>query len=306
VTGRGETRALLSAIRDTNEDLAALLRRIRSAAGQIVASSGSVRGVAKQQDQVARDFASSSAQVAAATNQMSATAKELSATVVGLARAADIAASTAASGRSSLVDLGQQMAKLEVGGRGVSTRLAAIREKAARIDTMVGAITKVANQTNLLAVNAAIEAEKAGVAGQGFQVVAREIDRLATQTAANVLEIEEVVVAVQQAVTEGTLEIGQFTATVGDGCGTAGAVATQMGQIIRQAEELRAEFGQVAHAVAAQSEGVAQVNEAMYRLVAGARQTADAVERSSTASVELEDAARTLETEVARFQLPSE
>ncbi len=304
IIGKGEPRQLLCALRDTNADLASLVGRIKIAADQIVASSGTVRDISVQQDKVVREFASSATQVAAATNEMSATSKELSATVLGLARAADFAASTATSGRSSLVELGQQMNKLDTGGRGVASRLEIIRERAGRIDTMVGAIIKVANQTNLLAVNAAIEAEKAGAAGQGFQVVAREIDRLATQTAANVMEIEEVVIAVQTAVTEGVMEIGNFTKTVGEGCETADTVANQMALIIRQAEELRAEFDQVSTAVSAQSEGVAQVNEAMSRIVLGARQTAQSVERGTVTSGTLDEASKALESEIARFRLP--
>ena len=302
--GHGESRQLLRAIRDTNADLSKLIGRIRATAGQIVASSGTVRSVARAQDHVVREFAASSAQVASATNQMNATSRQLTETMVGLVRAAEFAASTAASGRTSLVDLGKQMGRLNEGGRGVAARLSAIRERAARIDSMVAAITKVANQTNLLAVNAAIEAEKAGAAGHGFQVVAREIDRLATQTASNVLEIEETVVAVQQAVTEGVVEMSHFVDLVDEGCGTANGVASQMGLIIRQAEELRTEFEQVAHAVEAQSHGVAQVSDAMTRVAEGARRTADAVERSASISTSLDEAAQALAADVSRFRLP--
>lgn len=304
ISGHGETRVLLRAIRDTNTDLAKLIGRIRETAGQIVRSSGTVRGVARDQDQAVRDFAASSAQVASATSQMNATSRQLSATMIGLSRAAEFAANTATSGRTSLVDLGKQMGRLNEGGRSVATRLEAIRDRAARIDSMVAAITKVANQTNLLAVNAAIEAEKAGAAGHGFQVVAREIDRLATQTASNVLEIEETVVAVQQAVTEGVVEMSHFVDLVDEGCGTANGVASQMGLIIRQAEELRSEFEHVAHSVEAQSQGVAQVSDAMSRVAEGARRTAEAVERSATVSASLDDAARTLDADVRRFRLP--
>ncbi|MBL9119465.1 MAG: HAMP domain-containing protein [Phycisphaerae bacterium] len=305
VIGEGEARALLGALRDTNTDLAALIGRIRGTSGEIVRSSGTVLGVAHDQEAAVREFAASVEQVAAATCHMNASSRQLSTTMVGLARAAEFAATTATSGRTALVDLGKQMGRLNEGGRSVASRLEAIRDRAARIDTMVAAITKVANQTNLLAVNAAIEAEKAGAAGHGFQVVAREIDRLATQTAASVLEIEETVVAVQQAVTEGVVEMSHFIDLVDDGCGTANGVASQMGLIIRQAEELRSEFEQVAHSVEVQSQGVEQVNEAMARVSDGAKRTAAAVDRSATVSAALDDAARELDGDVQRFRLPA-
>lgn len=303
--GRGETRDLLLALRETNADLASLIGRIRHASGEIVRSSGSVLGVAKDQGQALREFSRTVGDIAAATSHITTGSRELATTMVGLARAADFAATTATSGRTALVDLGKQMGRLNEGGRSVADRLEAIRDRAARIDSMVAAITKVANQTNLLAVNAAIEAEKAGAAGHGFQVVAREIDRLATQTAARVLEIEETVVAVQQAVTEGVVEMSHFIDLVDDGCGTANGVASQMGLIIRQTEELRTEFEQVAQSVETQSQGVAQVNDAMSEVAEGARRTAQAVERSAALSAQLDGVARDLDADVRRFRLPS-
>ena len=75
----------------------------------------------------------------------------------------------------------------------IGSKLAVIREKAANINVAVTTITKVADQTNLLSINAAIEAEKAGEYGLGFLVVAREIRRLADQTAVATLDIEQIV-----------------------------------------------------------------------------------------------------------------
>ncbi len=75
----------------------------------------------------------------------------------------------------------------------ISAKLGVVREKASGINSVVTTITKVADQTNLLSINAAIEAEKAGEAGRGFLVVAREIRRLADQTAVATLDIEQMV-----------------------------------------------------------------------------------------------------------------
>src|SRR4030095_7834329 len=82
----------------------------------------------------------------------------------------------------------------------ISTKLGVIREKASDINGVVTTITKVADQTNLLSVNAAIEAEKAGEYGLGFLVVAREIRRLADQSAVATLDIEQMVRQMQAAV----------------------------------------------------------------------------------------------------------
>ncbi|MFO0827239.1 MAG: methyl-accepting chemotaxis protein [Phycisphaerales bacterium] len=304
VRGRGETRELLAAVRQTNLDLAALLGRIRASTNSIAAASGNVRRVAQGQQETSRDFGASSAQIAAATNEMSATSRELAATVTQLSRTAAVAAQAAGEGRGALHGLTESMERLDAGSSGVASRFAALSQKAAQIDAVVAAITKVANQTNLLAVNAGIEAEKAGEVGLGFQVVAREIDRLATQAATSALEIEAMVASMQEAVAQGVRELGQFAHTVDAGCTTARGANERLSQVLRQVEELQVSFEHVAQAVRSQSEGVSQVNDAMATLTQGARRTSDAASASARSSEDLDLAAKGLEEEVARFRLP--
>src|SRR3974390_3437909 len=96
----------------------------------------------------------------------------------------------------------------------IGSKLSVISENANGITLMVTTITKVADQTNLLSINAAIEAEKAGEAGRGFLVVAREIRRLADQTAVATLDIEQMVRHMQSAVSSGVMEMDRFSEPV--------------------------------------------------------------------------------------------
>jgi methyl-accepting chemotaxis protein len=302
VRGRGETRELLEAVAETTSDLGSLVGHLKSASSRTLSASDSVRAVANEQDTVARDFSSSTAQIAAATTEMRATATELTTTVGELTRTAGSAAHSASEGRVALSSLANSMERLEAGIRALSERFTAVSMKAAQIDAVVAAITKVANQTNLLAVNASIEAEKAGAAGLGFQIVANEIDRLATQTAASALEIESTIASMQEAVGEGMRELTHFGRTVESGCGTSRGATEQLSQIIKQVEELQANFEQLAVAIRAQCEGIGQVNDAMNVLVDGARRTSAGAVASLRSSDLLEGAARDLDAEVSRFR----
>ena len=85
----------------------------------------------------------------------------------------------------------------------MNAKLEVLNEKASNINQVVTTITKVADQTNLLSLNAAIEAEKAGEHGRGFAVVATEIRRLADQTAIASYDIEQLVKEMQSAVSAG-------------------------------------------------------------------------------------------------------
>src|SRR5215211_7523474 len=113
----------------------------------------------------------------------------------------------------------QMMRQLSASTTSISAKLSAIQQKAASINLAVTTITKVADQTNLLSVNAAIEAEKAGEYGLGFLVLAREIRRLADQSAVATLDIERMVKEMQYSVSAGVMEMDKFTDQVRQGVG---------------------------------------------------------------------------------------
>lgn len=99
-------------------------------------------------------------------------------------------------------------------------------------------ISKVADRTNLLSLNAPIEAEKAGEYGLGFAVVAREIRRLADQTAVATLDIEGMVRDMQSSVAAGVMEMDKFTKEVSDSVEKAQGISTQFVEIINKVQSL--------------------------------------------------------------------
>ena len=103
---------------------------------------------------------------------------------------------------------------------------------------MVTTIVKVADQTNLLSLNAAIEAEKAGEYGRGFAVVATEVRRLADQTAVATYDIEQMVREIQSAVSAGVMGMDKFSEEVRRGIAEVGQVGEQLSQIIQQVQAL--------------------------------------------------------------------
>ena len=107
-----------------------------------------------------------------------------------------------------------EMRQLVESTASVSAKLGMIREKADSINAVVTTITKVADQTNLLSINAAIEAEKAGEYGRGFAVVATEIRRLADQTGVATYDIEQMVKEIQSAVSAGVMGMDNFSEQV--------------------------------------------------------------------------------------------
>ena len=183
----------------------------------------------------------------------------------------------------------------------INSRLALLSEKATNIGMVVTTISKVADQTNLLSLNAAIEAEKAGEHGRGFAVVAREIRRLADQTAVATFDIEQIVKEMQSAVSAGVMGIDKFADEVRRGREAIGEVTTQLTEIIAQVQTLPPSFESVNEGVQSQSISAAQISEALAQLSVASQQTADSLRQSSMAIDQLNDASRGLQSGVARF-----
>jgi methyl-accepting chemotaxis protein WspA len=209
----------------------------------------------------------------------------------------------AADGRGNLQAMDGTMRQLADSTSSFGAKLAVISERAANINLAVTTITKVADQTNLLSINAAIEAEKAGEYGLGFLVVAREIRRLADQTAVASLDIERMVKEMQYSVSAGVMEMDKFAEQVRTGVREIGDVSSKLAEIITAVQGISGRFGQVTEGMRAQSQGADQIREAMVRLAEGASRTASSLNEFNGATIHLREAVGDLKEEVSRFTI---
>ena len=173
----------------------------------------------------------------------------------------------------------------------INAKLAVLNEKAGNINQVVTTITKVADQTNLLSLNAAIEAEKAGEYGRGFAVVATEIRRLADQTAVATYDIEQMVKEIQSAVSAGVMGMDKFSEEVRRGMQEVQQVGGQLSQIIQQVQALAPRFEAVNEGMQAQATGAEQISQALTQLSEAAQQTVESLRQSNQAIDELNQAA---------------
>ena len=185
----------------------------------------------------------------------------------------------------------------------INARLAVLSDKAGNIGTVVTTITKVADQTNLLSLNAAIEAEKAGDYGRGFSVVAAEIRRLADQTAVSTGDIEQMVKEMQSAVAAGVMGMDKFSEEVHRGGEMVQQVSDELSQIIHHVQALTPNFEAVSEGMQSQSQGAQQISDALSQLSEASKQTVESLRQSNSAIGQLNEAARGLQDGVARFKL---
>jgi methyl-accepting chemotaxis protein WspA len=301
--GNDEAGRLLKAIAGMTQSLRALVTRAKQASVELMSTATEFAATSRQQEATVQSFGASTNQIAAAVKQISATSSELLSTMEGVNAVAGQTAGLAEEGQNGLRHLDTTMDRLAQAANTMAARLAAIREEAAEITGVVTTISKVADQTNLLSINAAIEAEKAGEQGLGFLVLAREIRRLADQTAVATLDIEQMVKQMQSAVSAGVMEIDRFAEEVRSGVGNVVRVGGQFGQIISQVKLLSERFDAVNHGMRSQSQGARQIGDAMGQLIDGARQTSVSLREFNSATESLRDAVAVLKQEIAQFNV---
>lgn len=309
LTARVETRAtgeigrLLLAIETMTEFLRSLIGRIQKSSVSLMSTATEIAATSREQEQTVNDYGASTHQAAAAVQQISATSQELLRTMDDVSEVAVQTATMASQGQESLAGMDRTMRLLAESTGSIGSKLAVISERAGNINLVVTTITKVADQTNLLSINAAIEAEKAGEYGLGFLVVAREIRRLADQTAVATLDIERMVKEMQYSVSAGVMEMDKFSDQVRQGVGEVSHISEQLGQIISAVQAVTSRFDQVNEGMRAQSQGADQIREAMVRLNEGARQTSLSLKEFNKAKDHLREAVSGLKEEVSGFIL---
>jgi methyl-accepting chemotaxis protein WspA len=302
-TASGEPGQLLAALRTMTRYLCSLIGRIQQSSVALMSTATEIAATSRQQDRVVHDYGASTHQAAAAVRQISATAQELLTTMNDVYEVATRTAAMAAAGQEGLAGMDRTMHQLAESTGSIGAKLAVISERAGTINMVVTTITRVADQTNLLSINAAIEAEKAGEYGLGFLVVAREIRRLADQTAVATLDIERMVQEMQNSVSAGVMEMDKFRDRVRQGVQEVGHLSGQLGQIIQAVQVLTARFEQVNEGMRAQSQGAEQIREAMVRWSEGATQTAQSLREFNRANEHLREAVGGLKEEVSRFTI---
>jgi methyl-accepting chemotaxis protein len=298
-----ETGQLLSAIRIMTDNLSSLIGQVQRSGLQVRSTAGLIAAASKQQEGTVHTFGGSTTQVTASAREISATSQELLTTMDSVSQVAAQTAELAESGRILLHNRQEAMNQLLAATGAISGKLSVISERAGEISEVITTITRVSEQTNLLSLNAAIEAEKAGDAGLGFAVVAREIRRLADQTAVAAVDIERMVKEMQLSVSGGVTEMGRFSQGVSRDVEEMGELTAQLDQIIRQVQGLTTRFAEVNEGMRAQSQGAEQISEAMAHLSDAARRTAASVNEFNQATEELGVAVAGLQEQVSRFRI---
>jgi len=286
-----------------SNELASLVGQVQKSGAQVNNSASEIAITAKEQQATASGIAATTIQIGTTSKEISATSKELVRTMAEVSAAAEQSAALADNGQAGVTQMETTMHRIMAVTGSVNDKLGVLNEKAVNINQVVTTITKVADQTNLLSLNAAIEAEKAGEYGRGFSVVATEIRRLADQTAVATLDIERTVKEIQSAVSSGVMSMDKFSEEVRRGMQEVQQVGVQLSQIIQQVQTMAPRFEAVNEGMQVQATGAEQISQALVQLSEGTHQTAESLRQSAQAIDGLNEAATDLRNGISRFKL---
>jgi methyl-accepting chemotaxis protein WspA len=300
---RDEFGTLADAFNRMIAELNGLIDQVQKSAIQVNASVTQIGATSNEQQATATEIAATTTEIGATSREISATSKELVNTMNEVSAVAEQTANLAGSGQLGLARMEATMQQVTEAAAAINAKLVVLNEKASNINQVVTTITKVADQTNLLSLNAAIEAEKAGEAGRGFAVVATEIRRLADQTGVATYDIGQTVKEIQAAVAAGVMGMDKFSEEVRRGMRDVQQVGEQLSQIIHQVQTLAPRCVAVSEGMQAQATGAEQISEALAQLTEASQQTVESLGQSNEAIGGLSGVANGLRTSVSRFKL---
>ena len=277
-------------------DVSGATREVAGAATQIAASAEEMAtGLSRQEQQ--------SAQVSAAVEEMSVSVQEV-------ARKAQTAAEAATASQSDSVSGGevvqQTVSEMQAIAKDVTTSsktVAMLGKKSEEIGQIIKVINDIADQTNLLALNAAIEAARAGEHGRGFAVVADEVRKLAERTTKATEEVSSSIREIQTETVHAVQQIEAGTGRVAKGVNLANSAGQALGRITQSSEGLSGMVQSIAAAAEQQSSAASEIAGAVERINAVSRESAEGANQAAQAANLLSQQAEKLQGLVCRFRL---
>jgi twitching motility protein PilJ len=298
------TGAIADSINFTIDQLRILVSQINNTAQRVSAAAQETQSTALRLAEASEHQAQEIAGASAAVNEMAVTIDQVSSNAAESAAVAERSVAIANDGAEVVQNTIKGMENIREQIQETSKRIKRLGESSQEIGDIVSLINDIADQTNILALNAAIQASMAGDAGRGFAVVADEVQRLAERSSAATKQIEALVKTIQSDTNEAVISMEQTTAEVVRGARLAQDAGQALEQIETVSQELAELIQNISNAARQQAASAGHISNTMnviqeitLQTSAGTTETANSIGKLAAMAQELRDS-------VAGFKLP--
>ncbi|MBT1119224.1 HAMP domain-containing methyl-accepting chemotaxis protein [Stutzerimonas nitrititolerans] len=295
--------ALLGSLDKTRQNLRGLLLHVTDSTIQLASAAEELSAVTEQTSAGVSSQRQETDQVATAMNEMAATVHEVAQNAQEASSAAQRADNQAAHGSVVLQRALTQIGKLTDEVSLSTDAVNRLNEESVSISTVLTVINGIAEQTNLLALNAAIEAARAGEAGRGFAVVADEVRGLAQRTQESTAQIEQLIAGLQSRARGASDMMNASNTLAQDTVVLAREVETGLNEVVQTISLIQAMNMQIATAAEEQSSVAEEINRSVLNVRDVAEQSAAAVEETAASTAELARLGNELQSRVSFFKV---
>ena len=303
VEPKSEKDALGNSFKMMVSNLTGMIRQLGENATQLVSAANEIASTSEQMSRGANDQTQQVTQISTAVEEMTATIVESSRNAGEASDGAKGASETAEQGGIIVNDTIQGMQRIAEVVRMSAESIGKLAQSADQIGEIVGVIDDIADQTNLLALNAAIEAARAGEQGRGFAVVADEVRKLAERTGKATGEITDMIKGIQTETSEAVESMEKGTSEVDNGRELADKAGSSLTEIVNVSQRVVDMIQQIATASEEQSTAAEQISKNIENVASVTKESATGAEQAAAAAEELNRQAEGLQTMVAQFSL---
>ena len=303
VSGSDETGQLMAAMRNMVINLRQIMSETVNISHSIAAASNQLHATSDQIATGSEEVACQAGTVATASEEMSATSNDIARNCAAAAESSRMTSQTAGNGSVVVQETIEGMAKIAWRVNQTARTVDALGSRSEQIGEIIGTIEDIADQTNLLALNAAIEAARAGEQGRGFAVVADEVRALAERTTKATKEIGEMIKAIQQETKAAVRAMEEGVSEVEKGAAASQKSGQSLREILEQINDVTLQINQIATAAEEQTATTSEITSNMHQISGVVQQTSRSAEETSAAAAQLAGQAQQLQNIVGRFRI---
>lgn len=301
--GTDETGQLLDALHTMTSSLRSMISGTVSISENIASASSQLHASSEQIATGAEEVAAQAGAVATASEEMSATSNDIASNCTMAADAAQQSTASAHAGADVVQETIVGMGRIADRVSQTAKTVEALGARSEQIGDIVGTIEDIADQTNLLALNAAIEAARAGEQGRGFAVVADEVRALAERTTKATREIGEMIMAIQNETRLAVRAMEEGVNEAERGTESSRKSGQALEEILERINEVSMQVSQMATAAEQQTATTNEVTTNIHQITEVVSQTAQGAEKTAAAAALLSEEAQKLRTLVGRFRI---